>query len=314
MGSSLFNLGVDDNERPYGVRHSQFPVSKFPPRQNGHPSTEGTEPVTSHLERAFPCLFPFGKGSIECDWPVPLSLTEHVCWCLRFHDQRFQMHHTFSFVAFGIEQKWSALGSTRVQMKCSTFQQDAHLLSSINLTLLDQAREEEERGLPISNLAVKTLYQHLYAAAGQVMGTDQSRYQLWSKIWSTTFALNPPSLWITINPCDLHNPISQLFAGEDINLDNFISTMGPDKEKHVLQSRYRLPLYAYLIRWTGMFIFLYHNLAMPLFPNSTPLFHIHLQTPLFPLTTRLYSDIYDAFIISSYDSSLSTNMYNPCPL
>ena len=56
----------------------------------------------------------------------------------------------------------------------------------------------------------------------------------------------------------------------------------------------------------------YSNLATPLFPNGMPLFYIHLQTPLFLLMTRLYSDIYDAFIISTYDSSLSTNTYNPC--
>ena len=38
-----------------------------------------------------------------------------------------------------------------------------------------------------------------------------------------------------------------------------------------------------------------------------------IQTPLFLLMTRLCSDKYDAFIISTYDSSLSTNTYNLCP-
>lgn len=41
--------------------------------------------------------------------------------------------------------------------------------------------------------------------------------------------LNPPSLWITINPCDLHDPIAQIFCGEEINLDKFFATAGPDK-------------------------------------------------------------------------------------
>ena len=78
----------------------------------------------------------------------------------------------------------------------------------------------------------------------------------------------------------------------------------------MLQLWYGLLLYAYLIHQTGTFIFIYSNLAMPLFPNGTPLFHTRLQMSLFLLMTHLYSDIYDAFIISSYDSSLSTNMYN----
>ena len=50
----------------------------------------------------------------------------------------------------------------------------------------------------------------------------------------------------------------------------------------VLQLRYGLPLYAYLIRRTGTFIFPYSNLATPLFPNGTPLFHISTyDSPLF---------------------------------
>ena len=56
----------------------------------------------------------------------------------------------------------------------------------------------------------------------------------------------------------------------------------------------------------------YSNLAMPLFPDGMPLFYICLQMSLFLLTTHLYSNIYDAFIISTYDLSLSTNTYNPC--
>ena len=53
------------------------------------------------------------------------------------------------------------------------------------------------------------------------------------------------------------------------------------------------------------------NLATPLFPDSMPLFYIRLQMSLFPLTTHLYFDIYDAFVISTYNSSLFTNTYNP---
>ena len=80
----------------------------------------------------------------------------------------------------------------------------------------------------------------------------------------------------------------------------------------MLQLWYRLLLYAYLIHQTGTFIFYYSNLATPLFPNGMPLFYIHLQTSLFLLMTCLYSDIYDTFIISTYDLSLSTNTYNLC--
>ena len=40
--------------------------------------------------------------------------------------------------------------------------------------------------------------------------------------------LGPPSLWITINPLDYKDPVAQIFAGEDIDMDNFVTTAGPD--------------------------------------------------------------------------------------
>lgn len=42
---------------------------------------------------------------------------------------------------------------------------------------------------------------------------------------------NPPNLWITINPADIHDPVAQVFAGEDINMDQFVEAVRPDKDK-----------------------------------------------------------------------------------
>jgi hypothetical protein len=51
-----------------------------------------------------------------------------------------------------------------------------------------------------------------------------------SKVWSTVVAFNPPSLWITINPSD-QDPIAQVIAGADIDLDRFFNTAGPTVEQ-----------------------------------------------------------------------------------
>ncbi|KAG1858506.1 hypothetical protein F4604DRAFT_1882876 [Suillus subluteus] len=91
-----------------------------------------------------------------------------------------------------------ALGSARLQMRCNTFDADAQILST-------KAQEEEEKNCPISDPAIRLLKRHIYATGGRVMGSDH-------KLWSTSIMLNPPSLWITINPCDLHDPIPQVFA------------------------------------------------------------------------------------------------------
>lgn len=97
--------------------------------------------------------------------------------------------------------------------------------------MLQQAQREEEMHIPISSPAVRLLRKHIYGSSGQVMGSDQSCYQLRSQMLSTSIMLNPPSLWITINPSDIHDPIAQVFAGEKINLDNLLALIGPDTDK-----------------------------------------------------------------------------------
>jgi hypothetical protein len=82
--------------------------------------------------------------------------------------------------------------------------------------------------VPFSNAAVRALRRELVTVRTKVQGTDESRMGIRSKIWSTSLIFNPPSLWITINPPDTNDPIAQIFAGEEIDMDAFCNTAGPD--------------------------------------------------------------------------------------
>lgn len=42
-----------------------------------------------------------------------------------------------------------------------------------------------------------------------------------------------PTVWITINPADIHDPVAQVFAGETIDMDWFNSLLGPDSQHRV---------------------------------------------------------------------------------
>ncbi|KIK28379.1 hypothetical protein PISMIDRAFT_91012, partial [Pisolithus microcarpus 441] len=204
MAWGLSNLWVEGREGAYAVRHGDCPVNDFGwPRKNAVSVAEDvSDKQTNFFERAYPCLYPYGEGGIERQQEVPLDFVEHIRWAMRYHDRRFRKHETYPFVCFGILQRRQALGSAR----------------------------EEERNQPITDPAIRLLRQHLYSTAGRVVGTDQSRYQLRSQIWATSIMLNPPSLWITINPCDLHDPIAQVFAGENIDMDQFVRMLGPTKD------------------------------------------------------------------------------------
>ena len=63
------------------------------------------------------------------------------------------------------------------------------------------------------------------------MGSDNARAQYRSMIWGTCLLLGGPTLWITINPADNHDPVAQVLAGENINLDNFSGLLGPDASR-----------------------------------------------------------------------------------
>src|ERR1700722_654051 len=229
MKWGLANLSLEGEEGRYLVRHGQKPVNDFrQPRDNV--LTEFTH-HDNLFEKAFPCLDPYGTGGIEGGQKVKVDFNEHVRWSLRHWDRRFRKHETFPFLAFGILQRRQALGSARIQMRRKNFENEAHLMSTITTEKLKKACEEEKEGKPISDGAIRMLKKHAHSGSGRVMGSDQSRYQLRSQIWSTTISKGPPSLWITINPSDIHDPIAQVFAGEKIDLDNFISTLGPDKDQ-----------------------------------------------------------------------------------
>ncbi|KAF8425808.1 hypothetical protein L210DRAFT_3615050 [Boletus edulis BED1] len=102
----------------------------------------------------------------------------------------------------------------RIQMNRRGFERDALLLSSLTIADLKQAEKEEASHKPISNTRCRAAYR--------------------GQIWGTCLQLRGPSLWITLNPCDLHDPVLQVFAGEDIDVDAFERTMGPDKNKRAL--------------------------------------------------------------------------------
>ncbi|KAJ7920117.1 hypothetical protein B0H13DRAFT_2319761 [Mycena leptocephala] len=78
---------------------------------------------------------------------------------------------------------------------------------------LQQACREEEQKLPISDPA------------------PSSDFVAESVVVDTGLSSPVESISIIINPIDIHDPIAQIFAGENIDLDNFIAGLGPDSKK-----------------------------------------------------------------------------------
>ncbi len=209
------------------MRHGRQPVSDFSRPTPSTATDAALSTAPNFFERAFPCLFPYGRGGIEGVQVVTIGLREHIRWALRYHDRRFRTHETFPFVVFGMQQRREALGSARVQIRRKAYEKDMRVLSTITTESLKRAAEQEAAKVPITDPAVLLLKRVIHGSAGRVQGTDAARYKIRGQIWSTCLSHGPPSMWITINPTDIHNPIAQVLAGQDIDLDRFLGSAGP---------------------------------------------------------------------------------------
>ncbi|KAF9040359.1 hypothetical protein BDZ89DRAFT_1210221 [Hymenopellis radicata] len=270
MKWGLLNLWQTSDEGAYAIRHGAQPVNDF-----GRPRRGEDDGRHNFFERAYPMLFPFGRGGIEADRPNPVDFTDHIRWALRYHDGRFRRHETFPFTAFGIQQRRQGLGAARLQTRRRNFDRDVEILSTITAEKLQHAQKQEERGERVTDPAVQLLKSHIHATAGKVVGSNASKHRLKSQIWSTSIALGPPSLWITINPCDLHDPIAQIFAGEKIDLDDFLATQGPDahqRAQNIAQDPYAAAKF---------FHFLIHAILTTLFGVTTTKHRVHSEKGIF---------------------------------
>jgi hypothetical protein len=120
--------------------------------------------------------------------------------------------------------------SVSLQIQKKAFIQHREIIQALKPSDFNQASREEVEGRPFSHEGVRALRQHLRAVRSKVIGTDENRLSIRSKAWSTTATFGPPSLWITINPSD-QDPIAQVIAGANIDLNRFNVTAGPTTEQ-----------------------------------------------------------------------------------
>ena len=189
-------------------------------RSDGGPSNP------NHLLRSFPILFPYGAGGFEVWRKETVPYEVHSCWALQYHDKHFHYNLQFVFQVFGVMQKRMVCCSMVLQMKRSAFQNNDVAIQMLKPADLLKASAEEAHHVPFSNPSVQALRSQITAVRANVQGTDESRKIIRTKIWSATVILNPPNLWITINLSDTQDPIVQVMAGIEIDLDKFDSMVG----------------------------------------------------------------------------------------
>jgi hypothetical protein len=192
------------------------------PRGN-KPANEFLNPEL--LMGMFPTLFPYGCGALEDhSRPVKITLTEHIRYLLSFEDRRFEKNDSFLFVVFNMLQRRTACFHAQLMTTRPYFRQSAHSLETLNCNDLSTAliNISKKAYSTVSDQRINLLMKHIKAVGGRVMGSAHSRSALRTKIHSLCFYLGLPSLFLTINPADMHSPVALYFAGVDLDLDNVL--------------------------------------------------------------------------------------------
>ena len=170
----------------------------------------------------FPTLFPYGCGALEdSSRPVQISFREHLKYLLSYGDRRFEEHRSFIFVIFNILQRRTVCLHAQLMASRPYFQKSAQFIESltsedittvlVNISQASYSKFSDER--------INILMKHIKVIGGHVMGSAHSRSTLRTKIHSLCFNLGLPSLFLTINPADIHSPVVLYFAGVDLDLD-----------------------------------------------------------------------------------------------
>jgi hypothetical protein len=175
------------------------------------------------LAGLYPTLFCYGRGAPEDQSrPIEINFKEHIRYLLSYNDRRFETNHSFIFVVFNLLQRRDACFHAQLIATRPYFQASANEIHSINSKDIEMALDNNSKRTynTGSNSALNKLLQHIKTVGGRVMGSAYSRTALRTRIHALIFNQGLPSIFLTLNPADIHSPVALYFAGVKLNLDN----------------------------------------------------------------------------------------------
>jgi len=178
----------------------------------------------------YPTLFPYGFGApYDSSRPVPVLLNQHIRYLLAYDDHRFEKHHSFMFVVFNIMQRRQACWNATLMASRSYFQDAASDLQTLTSEEIEAALVSVTKKTfsSVTNPRINMLMRQIKIVGGSVMGSAYSRTALRTQIHALIFNQGLPSIFMTINPADIHSRVALYFAGVDLDLDTIIPEIIP---------------------------------------------------------------------------------------
>ncbi|CAF1429317.1 unnamed protein product, partial [Rotaria sordida] len=171
----------------------------------------------------YPTLFYYGREAPEDQSrPVKVNLREHIRYLLSYNDRRFETNHSFIFVVFNLLQRRDAcfhaqLIATKPYFRVSV--DDIQSLKSKDIEMVLDNISKKTYSSESSSTLNKLLY-HIKTIGGRVMVLAYSHTALHTRIHALIYNQGLPSIFLTLNPADIHSPVTLYFAGVKLDVDN----------------------------------------------------------------------------------------------
>lgn len=218
--------------RAAAIRHFKDPNNSYLDMpHDSKPENEFCNPTL--FPKLYPSLFPYGLGGFENGHRrAPVSLKMQAKHFLNLADDRFQVHHSFTFIIFNIMQRRQVLWQSNAKVKRGNFHHTAEIFAGISPEDIETvssrfARGDHKTAYSDSERRVLRLMKEVKLVNRHLPGSNAARLAMRNEIRALMLSHGLPSFFITINPADIYNPLVKFLAGGDIDLDNLLPTDVP---------------------------------------------------------------------------------------
>lgn len=185
---------------------------------------------------AFPHLDPWGIGGFHNERRKKrLSLDEQLSHMLMSEDSRFEQDSDFAFVYYNIKQKKAVSENVQYKVPSGEHEHIIRDLLNVDLNILDDLQRKFKvdplyRPDDEVEKSIVTLLAKVNLVGRKIPGTAGYKLTLRNEIQLLINFKGTPTLFITLNPADVDNPLVRVIAGEDIVMEDVMR--GEDMEEH----------------------------------------------------------------------------------
>ena len=171
-----------------------------------------------HIYKAFPKVFPFGKGGFaDPDRSKKLGWETQMKWMLQQSHGLFAEHEVFMFVVFNLIQRRKICLGAKLTTSRANLPKVARLLRAMDYRSVQQALTVDSGTEGINTLSDSVLRQLMESTAianGLVRGSREYIRNRRNEIRGLFARFGGPKFFITINPDDVKHPLILSLRGD----------------------------------------------------------------------------------------------------